>query len=250
MLVETQSETFSLLSTRRPRCRRFEVGWRGETDATAVAEDLEGETTVGSLGGDLFRESFLAPGEVEESGPRCLERPRSPRPLSDASSRADDEEFAWTVVGVTALVEGAVIIWDAKFGIFRDLLTPVVDGTRWEDRLPGEEEVNANREKYAGRLARFRLLVDAEVFVTREAVPEGQEGGLARRVDPLSFGPSDNSSSAPEEGGVGGRRERKGALWGTPTDGRTGEDAPESDARARRGRGMVECQLVLDGLRA
>jgi len=76
---------------RRPRCRLLEVGGHGETD-TAVAGDLEGETTVGSLGGDLFRESFLAPGEVEELGPWCLDRPRSPRPLSDASSNADDEE--------------------------------------------------------------------------------------------------------------------------------------------------------------
>jgi len=74
---------------RRPRCRLLEVGGHGEL---RVAGDLEGETTVGSLGGDLFRESFLAPGEVEESGPWCLDRPRSPRPLSDASSKADDEE--------------------------------------------------------------------------------------------------------------------------------------------------------------
>ena len=56
-----------------------------------VTEDLERETRVHSLGGDLFRESFLAPGEVEESGPRCLDRPRSARPLNDASSKADDE---------------------------------------------------------------------------------------------------------------------------------------------------------------
>ena len=72
---------------------------------------------------------------------------------------------------------------------------------------------------------------------------------LARRVDSLSFVPSDNSSSAPEEGGVGGSW-REGALWGAPTDERTGEDALESEARTRRGRGIVECQLVLDGLRA
>lgn len=85
MLVETQSETPSRLSIRRLRCRLLEVGWRGE------AGDLERETTVESLGGDLFRESFLAPGEVEESGPRCLDRPRSARPLNDASSSADDE---------------------------------------------------------------------------------------------------------------------------------------------------------------
>lgn len=88
MLVETQSETFSSLSTRRPRYRLLEVCWRGET---GVAGDLERETTVGSLGGDRFRESFLAPGEVEESGPRCLDRPRSARPLNDASSKADAE---------------------------------------------------------------------------------------------------------------------------------------------------------------
>lgn len=57
----------------------------------AVAGDLEDEFRVRSLGGDLFRESFRAPGEVEESGPRCLDRPRSGRPLSDASSKAEDE---------------------------------------------------------------------------------------------------------------------------------------------------------------
>lgn len=100
-------------------------------ETTAVAEDLEGETTLRSLGGDLFRESFLAPGEVEESGPRCLDRPRSARPLNDAS-KVDEEEsdwFAWTVVGVIAVVEGAVFIWEG-LGIFRDELTPVVDGRR------------------------------------------------------------------------------------------------------------------------
>jgi hypothetical protein len=59
--------------------------------ATGIAEVLGGEATVRSLGGDLFRESFLAPGEVEESGPRCLDRPRSARPLNDAS-KADEEE--------------------------------------------------------------------------------------------------------------------------------------------------------------
>jgi len=91
MLMETQSETFSWLSIRRPRCGLLEVGWHGETDTAAVTEDLGGETTVHNLG-DLFRESFLAPGEVEESGPRCLDRPRSARPLRDASSKADDEE--------------------------------------------------------------------------------------------------------------------------------------------------------------
>ena len=69
-----------------------------------------------------------------------------------------------------------------------------------------------------------------------------------RRVEFLSCGPSDNSSSAPEEGGVGGRA-WEGALWGAPTD-RTGEEAPESEVRARWGLGIVECQLVLDGLRA
>ena len=92
MLADTQSETFSWLSMRWPRCRLLEVGSRGETEATAVAEDFEGETIVHNLGGDLFRESFLAPGEVEESGPRCLDRPRSARPLNDASSRAEEEE--------------------------------------------------------------------------------------------------------------------------------------------------------------
>ena len=61
-------------------------------DATAVAEDLEGETTVDSLGDGLFRESFLALGEVEESGPRCLDRPRSARPLSESSSKGDEDE--------------------------------------------------------------------------------------------------------------------------------------------------------------
>lgn len=60
-------------------------------ETTAIAEDLEGETTVRSLGGDRFRESFLAPGEVEESGPRCLDRPRSARPLSDASNGVEEE---------------------------------------------------------------------------------------------------------------------------------------------------------------
>lgn len=92
MLVETQSETFSWLSIRRLRCRLFEVCGHGEMDATAVAEDLEGEITVRSRGGDLFRESFLARGEVEESGPRRLDRPRSARPLSEASSKADEED--------------------------------------------------------------------------------------------------------------------------------------------------------------
>jgi hypothetical protein len=147
-----------------------------------------------------------------------------------------------------ALVEGAVIIWDEDFEAFRDALTPVVDGTRWEDCLPGEE-VKANREKCPGRLARF-LLLDADVFVTGEVVFVVREKGLARRVDSLSFVPSDNSSSAPEEGEVGGRKGREEALWGAPTDERTGEDVPESEARTRRGWGMVECQLVLDGLRA
>ena len=146
-----------------------------------------------------------------------------------------------------ALVEGAVIIWGDDFGRFRDLLTPAVDGTRWEDCLPGDEVVNANREKYAGRLARF-LLLDVGDFVTRPVAFVLGDEGLARRVDPLWFVPSDNSSSAPEEGGVGGRG--RGTRWGTPTDERTGEDAPESEVRARRGWGMVECQLVLEGLRA
>ena len=115
---------------------------------TAVAEDLEGEVTVGSLGGDLFRESFLAPGEVEESGPRCVDRPRSARPLNDALSKAEESDWlAWTVVGVMALVEGAVFMRDDDFGIFRDELAPTVDGTRWEVGFPGEEEVKANREK-------------------------------------------------------------------------------------------------------
>jgi len=129
MLAETQSETFSWLSM---RCRLLEVCGHGETETTAVAEDLEGETTVRSLGGDLFRESFLAPGEVEESGPRCLDRPRSARPLNDSSSKGEEEEsdwFAWTVVGVIAVVEGAVFIW-GDFGTLRDVLTPAVDGTR------------------------------------------------------------------------------------------------------------------------
>lgn len=52
---------------------------------------------------------------------------------------------------------------------------------------------------------------------------------VVRRVDPLSFVPSDNSSSAPEEGGVGGSA-RDGTLCGTPTDDRTGEEAPELEA--------------------
>ena len=68
-------------------------------------------------------------------------------------------------------------------------------------------------------------------------------------MNSFSFVPSDNSSSAPEEGGVG-ERAREGALRGAPTEARTGEDALESEARTRRGRGIVECQLVLDGLRA
>ena len=148
---------------------------------------------------------------------------------------------------MTALVEGAVIIWGADLGIFRDLLTLVDDGRRWEDCLPGEG-VKANREKYPGRLARF-LFLEAGDFVTREVAFTVDEGSGWRELS-LPFVPSDNSSSAPEEGGVGGRRGREGALLGAPTDERTGEDAPESDARARRGWGMVECQLVLDGLRA
>jgi hypothetical protein len=206
---------------------------------------------VHSLGGDLFRESFLAPGEVEEPGPRCLDRPLSARPLSEASSKADGEEsdwFAWTVVGVTALVEGAVIIGGDDPEVFRDLLAPVVDGTRLEGCFPGEEAVNANREKYAGRLARFRFFAD--VFVTEGVVFVVGEEGLARRVACLSFVPSENSSSAPEEGEAGCWRGREQAPWVTPTDERTGEDAPESEVRVRRGWGMVECQLVLDGLRA
>ena len=68
-------------------------------------------------------------------------------------------------------------------------------------------------------------------------------------MNSFSFMPSDNSSSAPEEGGVG-ERAREGALRGAPIEARTGEDALESVARTRRGRGIVECQLVLDGLRA
>jgi hypothetical protein len=108
--------------------------------------------------------------------------------------------------------------------------------------LPGEEEVKANREKYAGRLARF-LFLEFDVFVT------GEVGFVLRRVAPLSYGPSDNSSSAPEEGEVGGRA-WEGALWGAPTDDRTGEEAPESEVRMRWGLGIVEFQLVLDGLRA
>lgn len=72
---------------------------------------------------------------------------------------------------------------------------------------------------------------------------------MGQIVDFFSFVPSDNSSSAPEEGGVG-ERAREGALWGAPADDRTGDEAPESEVRMRRGLGMVECQLVLDGLRA
>jgi len=89
------------------------VGGHGEADTTAVTEDLEGETAICGIGGDLCRESFLARGEVEESGPRCLDRPRSARPLREASSKADEGEsdrFAWTVVGVMALVEGGDFI--------------------------------------------------------------------------------------------------------------------------------------------
>ena len=136
-------------------------------------------------------------------------------------------------MGVIALVQGAVFTWGDDFDTFRDVLTPAVDGTRREVCFPGEEEVKANREKYAGRLARF-LFLDADVFVTIEVAFLVGEEGLARRVDPLSFVPSDNSSSAPEEGGVGGGW-REGALRGAPTDVRTGEDAPESEARTRRG---------------
>jgi hypothetical protein len=147
-----------------------------------------------------------------------------------------------------ALVEGGDFIWGEDFGSFRDVLTPGFDGARWEVCFPGEEEVKANREKYAGRLARF-LFLDADALVAEEVVFAAEKEGLARRVDLLSFIPSDNSSSAPEEGGVG-ERAREGALWGAPTDERTGEDAFESEVRTRRGRGMVECQLVLDGLRA
>ena len=62
----------------------------GDAGTAAVVGDLEDETTVRSLGGDLFLESFLTPGEVEEPGPRCLDRPRSARPLADASSKAED----------------------------------------------------------------------------------------------------------------------------------------------------------------
>ena len=120
----------------------------------------------------------------------------------------------------------------------------MIEGTRWEDCFPGDEEFRANREKYPGRLARFLFL---DVFVIGEVVFVVGEMGLARRVDPLWFVPSDNSSSAPDEGGVG---ERRGTLWGAPRCERTGEDAPESEVRARRGWGMVERQLVLDGLRA
>ena len=147
-----------------------------------------------------------------------------------------------------ALVEGAVFIWGEDFETFCDVFMPAVDGIRREDCFPDEEEVKANREKYAGRLARF-LFLDARVFVIEEVAFVEGEKCLARRVDPLLFPPSDNSSSAPEEGGVG-ERAREGALCGTPTDERTGEDALESEARTRRGCGIVECQLVLDGLRA
>lgn len=76
---------------RWPRCRLLEVGRHGETETTAIAEDFEDETTVRSLRGDLFRESFLAPGEMEESGPRCLDRPRSARPLNELS-KANEEQ--------------------------------------------------------------------------------------------------------------------------------------------------------------
>lgn len=132
-----------------------------------------------------------------------------------------------------ALVEGAVFIWDEGFEMSCDVFTPAVDGMRREVCFPDEEEVKANREKYAGRLARF-LLLDARFFVAGEFVLVWGEEGLARRVDPLWFAPSDNSSSAPEEGGVG-ERAREGALRGAPRDERTGEDAPESEARTRRG---------------
>lgn len=71
----------------------------------------------------------------------------------------------------------------------------------------------------------------------------------ARRVDPFSFVSSDSSSSAPEDGGVG-ESAREGALCGTPADGRTGEEALELEVCTRWGLGIVECQLVLDGLRA
>ena len=148
-------------------------------------------------------------------------------------------------MGVIALVEGTVLIWE-DFEMFRDALTPAVDGTRREDCFPGGEGVKASREKYAGRLARF-LFLEASVFVTRAEVFVVEDEGFARRVEPLWFVPSDNSSSAPEEGG---ERGREGALWGTPPDERTGEDAPESEARTSCGWGIVECQLVLDGLRA
>lgn len=140
-----------------------------------------------------------------------------------------------------AVVEGAVLTWE-DFGILRDTLTPAVDGVCWEGRFPGEEEVKANREKYPGRLARF-LFLEADTFETGEVV------FVVRILDPLSFVPSDSSSSAPEEGGVG-ESAREGALRGALTDDRTGEEVPELEAWARWGLGIVECQLVLDGFRA
>ena len=138
-----------------------------------------------------------------------------------------------------AVVDGAVLTWE-DFGILCDTLRPAVGGIRCERCFPGEEDVKASREKYAGRLARF-LFLEADPFLTGEVV------FVRRRVDSLSFMPSDNSSSAPEDVG---ERAREGALCGTPTDDRTGEEEPELEAWARWGLGMVECQLVLDGLRA
>lgn len=46
-----------------------------------------------------------------------------------------------------ALVEGAALMWGEGFEMFRDALTPAVDGVRLELCFPGEEEVKAKREK-------------------------------------------------------------------------------------------------------
>lgn len=150
--------------------------------------------------------------------------------------------FANTVVGVMALVEGAVIESPRSrvrmvgdFGTLRELERADL----CLESLGGERVgVNWSSEKYAGRLARLRFL---------KVVLDGMmEPGFKRMVESLCCsGTSELSSSVKEEPGANAAGE--GALRGIPM-GRVGDDVPDEERRWRSG--TVEWWLVLDGLRA
>lgn len=150
--------------------------------------------------------------------------------------------FANTVVGVMALVDGAVmdmprprVLTLGDLGTLREL--EIADW--YLDSFGGEMvEVSWSNEKYAGRLARLRFL---------NVVLDGLvELGFNRKVESLfPSGKSEPSSSVKEEAGAKGTGD--GALRGIPM-GWVGDDVPEDERRCKSG--TVEWWFVLEGLRA